>query len=61
MEQYFICDLMFSLLVVALAEFHTALPEPVGLRRNTEQLPQLLSIEDALGAKVYCQAEVKQF
>lgn len=34
MEQYFICDLMFSFLAVALAEFHTALHEPVGLKKE---------------------------
>lgn len=61
MEQYFICDLMFSFLVVALAEFHTALHEPVGLRRNMEQWPQLLSREAVLRAKVCCQAKIKQF
>lgn len=47
-EQSLICDLMFSILTVALAEFHPALPEPVGQRRNMEWLPQLLSREDAL-------------
>lgn len=61
MEQHFICDLMFSLLAVALADFHTALHEPVGLRRNMEQSPQLLGREDILRAKVGCQAKVEQF
>lgn len=35
-EQSLICDLMFSVLTVALTEFHPALPEPVGQRRNME-------------------------
>lgn len=60
MEQ-FLCDLMCSLLAAALAEFQSSLHEPVGLRRDMEELSQVLSREEALRAKICCQAEVKQF
>lgn len=54
-------SLLCSLLAVALAEFQSFLHEPVGLRRDMEELPQLLSREEALKAKICCQAEVKRF
>lgn len=57
MEQYFICDLIFSVLPIALAEFCHAFPESVGLGRSTEWLIHLLSRGDALEPR--CAAEIK--
>lgn len=57
MEQYFICDFIFSILAIALAEFCPALLEPARLRRSTEWLTQLLSRANAL--KPRCAAKIK--
>lgn len=61
MELWLLCGLMCSLLAVASVEFQSFPHEPVGLRRDMEELPQVLSREEALKAKICCQAEVKQF
>lgn len=61
MELWLLCGLMCSVLAVASAEFQSFPHEPVGLRRAMEELPQVLSREEALKAKICCQADVKQF